>query len=131
MQHEVTDRRDLLDDRGRLQEPGFARGNHRHYDRGRGHGRRTPGRVPTVGHGFSDRTSATEMAPWRLRGTDGRVDLVLEPTVDRSSDTDLWVIRSDQHQVFGRFPGTVTLDDDTRVRVDGLPGFAEEVADRW
>lgn len=108
-----------------------------------------------LGYGFSDRTPASEnvivhdgrihklgqvtffhdpgdwLAPWRLRDTAGRLDLRLAPTVDRSADTNLLVIRSDQHQVFGRFHGTLVLDDGSPVAVDGLPGFAEAVANRW
>ena len=40
-------------------------------------------------------------------------------------------IKSDQHQVFGRFTGTATLDDGTVIRVRDMIGFAEKVENKW
>lgn len=40
-------------------------------------------------------------------------------------------LRSEQHQIFGRFNGTVVLDDGTPLRVRDLMGFAEKVENRW
>ncbi len=54
-----------------------------------------------------------------------------EPIVDRASATDLKLIRSVQHQVFGRFSGTVVLDGGETLQVRDLIGFAEEVENRW
>ena len=41
------------------------------------------------------------------------------------------LIKSDQHQVFGRFTGTALLDDGTPVRVKDFLGFAEKVENKW
>lgn len=41
------------------------------------------------------------------------------------------LVRSTQHQVFGRFTGSVVLDDGTRLEIENLLGFAEEVRNRW
>jgi len=41
------------------------------------------------------------------------------------------VLGSNQHQVFGRFTGTATLDDGTVLQVKDLLGFAEKVANKW
>ncbi len=49
------------------------------------------------------------------------------PILDRAACTDVKLIKSDQHQVFGRFTGTALLDDGTPVRVKDFLGFAE----RW
>ena len=54
-----------------------------------------------------------------------------EPIIDRAAKFDVGVLRSIQHQVFGRFTGTVGLDDGTSVEVRDLLGFAEEVRNRW
>ena len=40
---------------------------------------------------------------------------------------DFKLIRSDQHQVFGTFDGTVVLDDGTRFPIEGLRGSAEVI----
>ncbi|MDI9969799.1 DUF2804 family protein, partial [Rhodococcus ruber] len=54
-----------------------------------------------------------------------------EPILDRAADVNALVLRSTQHQVFGRFTGHVTLDDGTRLEVRELLGFAEKVRNRW
>ncbi len=53
------------------------------------------------------------------------------PILDRAADVNAIAIRSTQHQVFGRYTGFVVLDDGTRVEVENLLGFAEEVRNRW
>ena len=70
-------------------------------------------------------------APWHFTDDAGRLDLVFTPILDRASKTDVLVICSDQHQVFGRFSGTVRLDDGTEIRLDGFLGFAEKVFNKW
>jgi hypothetical protein len=41
------------------------------------------------------------------------------------------VIKSDQHQVFGRFTGKAVLDDGQVIQVKDFPGFAEKVENKW
>jgi hypothetical protein len=108
-----------------------------------------------IGYGFSDRTPASEnalildgrihklsevefridtsdyMKPWRFTSSDGRFEMDFEPAVDRFSETNLGVIRSVQHQVFGHFTGSSILDDGKKVMVDRFPGFAEDVLNLW
>jgi hypothetical protein len=68
---------------------------------------------------------------WHLVSEDGRLDLELEPLLDRSSSTDLLLIASIQHQVFGSWRGRAVLDDGREIAIDGLRGFAEKVVNRW
>ncbi|CAM2984288.1 DUF2804 domain-containing protein [Prescottella defluvii] len=70
-------------------------------------------------------------APWKFSSNDGGFEMTFEPIIDRAASTDLKVLRSIQHQVFGRFTGHVALDDGSRVEVTDLLGFAEEVRNRW
>lgn len=113
-----------------------------------------------LGYGFGDTTAASEnmlffdgiahklgrvdfgipkkqdgsddlLAPWHFTDDAGRVDLVFTPILDRASKTDVLVICSDQHQVFGRFTGTVRLDDGTEIRLCDFLGFAEKVFNKW
>ncbi len=70
-------------------------------------------------------------APWTVRSSDGRLDLVFRPILDRKSDTKLLMLRSDQHQVFGRFYGTALLKSGEKVAIDGGVGFAERVFNKW
>ena len=54
-----------------------------------------------------------------------------EPVMDRASCTDVKLIMSDQHQVFGKFNGKAVLDDGTVLEVKDLLGFAEKVHNKW
>ena len=71
------------------------------------------------------------MEPWVFTSDDGRFEMDFVPVLDRASDTNALVIRSDQHQVFGRFTGRAVLDDGTEIAVKGFFGFAEKVKNKW
>lgn len=112
-----------------------------------------------IGYGFGDTSAATEnmlffggmahklsqvtfnipkrsgkfdyMSPWTFTSDDGRFEMDFIPVLDRASCTDILLIKSDQHQVFGRFTGTVVLDDGTKLEIRDFPGFAEHVENKW
>ena len=110
-----------------------------------------------IGYGFGDCSAATEnmlfyngkahklsrvsfhipggekdfLAPWTFDSDDGRFTMDFVPVLDRASCTDLKLIKSDQHQVFGRFTGTAVLDDGRKIEVKDFPGFAEKVENKW
>ncbi len=108
-----------------------------------------------LGYGFSDRSPATEnlllyrgvahkldqvafefdrndwLKPWKIRSNDARLQLDFTPRVDRNSKLNLLLLASEQHQVFGHYNGHVTLDDGQVLAIHNLPGFAEEVRNRW
>lgn len=67
------------------------------------------------------------MAPWHVTDDEGRLDLLFTPAIDRADCINALVVRTDQHQVFGTFDGTVTLDDGTPFRIANLRGSAEVV----
>src|SRR5450759_3768462 len=69
--------------------------------------------------------------PWKFVSSDGRFDMDFEPILDRHAKTDIGVIKTVQHQVFGRFTGDAVLDDGTRVHLDHFLGFAEKVFNEW
>ncbi|MBR5048871.1 MAG: DUF2804 domain-containing protein [Erysipelotrichaceae bacterium] len=69
--------------------------------------------------------------PWTFTSSDDRVNLTFKPIFDRADNTNVLIIQSNQHQVFGRFYGTCILDDGTEIKLDGQMGFAEKVANRW
>ena len=71
------------------------------------------------------------LAPWRFDSDDGRFTMDFVPVLDRASCTDFKILKSDQHQVFGRFTGTAILDDGREIRVKDFPGFAEKVENKW
>ena len=71
------------------------------------------------------------LQPWAFTSDDGRFEMQYQPVLDRASCTDVKVIKSDKHQVFGRFTGKAVLDDGTVLDVKDLPGFAEKVINKW
>jgi len=71
------------------------------------------------------------LRPWRFTSEDNRFFMDFEPILDRSARTDLGFLKSDQHQVFGRFTGRVTLDGGDVLPVREFFGFAEKVENKW
>ena len=71
------------------------------------------------------------MRPWRVVDPGGDLDLTLTPRLDKHSGTNALVLRTEVHQVFGTWSGTVRTADGTPRRIEGAPGFAEESRNRW
>ena len=113
-----------------------------------------------IGYGFGNTTAATENAvfydgelhklgdvhfnipknakgredylkPWTFTSDDNRFYMDFTPVLDRSAVASALIVQSNQHQVFGRFTGRVTLDDGTVLPVRDFFGFAEKVENRW
>jgi hypothetical protein len=72
------------------------------------------------------------MRPWavRTRSSDA-VDLTFVPFFERVAKTDLVLMRSEVHQVFGRYSGTVVPDTGEKLDIDGLLGWVEQHSARW
>ncbi len=71
------------------------------------------------------------LSKWTFTSDEGRFEMDFQPILDRAACTDVKLIKSDQHQVFGRFTGTAVLDDGRKIRVKDFPGFAERVENKW
>jgi len=107
------------------------------------------------GCGFGDLTNATENAlivqnkihkfdqvtfdyhsvdyrqPWHFRDNEGRLDLTFTPFKERIARTNLGIIFSEVHQLFGHYHGWARTDNDEKISINGLVGFAEEHHARW
>lgn len=70
------------------------------------------------------------LKPWTFRSKGGEIALTFTPVYDRHADTNVLIIRSNQHQVFGVFSGRF-LTEDGPIEIRELPGFAEKVYNRW
>ncbi len=66
-----------------------------------------------------------------MRAPDGRLDLEFVPFLERVAHTDLLVISSEVHQMFGRYRGTVCAGDGRLIRLEDLVGWAEEHHAHW
>lgn len=108
-----------------------------------------------LGYGFTDRTPASEnvifydgkihkledvffhipaesyLKPWTFTSSDKRFEMNFVPAVDRGSSTNLGVIQSAQHQVFGYFTGNAVLDGGKTIHIEHFPAFAEDVYNKW
>jgi len=113
-----------------------------------------------IGYGFGDTSSASEnmvfydgvahkledvkfeipldkkgrelyMEEWKFTSSDKRFEMTFTPIIDRKSFTSALVISSNQHQVFGRFNGTIVLDNGKKIEVVDKIGFAEKVVNKW
>lgn len=72
------------------------------------------------------------MEQWEFTSDDGRFEMRFDPILDRSvCSSAVGIVKSDQHQIFGRFTGLALLDDGTEVFVKDFLGFAEEVENKW
>lgn len=89
------------------------------------------GRIHKLGPIRFDYTSGDYMRPWRFSDADGRLALEFTPFKDRLAQTNLGIIFSEVHQMFGRYAGQVVLDDGQTLTIEGLVGFAEEHKARW
>lgn len=78
-----------------------------------------------------DYVSGNYMRPWRFTDAEGRLDLVFAPFKERTAITNLGVIYSEVHQIFGRYHGRAVADDGEVVEIRDLIGFAEEHRARW
>lgn len=108
-----------------------------------------------LGAGFGDLTAATENAlildgkihklgvvefiynaqdysrPWLFRENQGRLDLMFTPFYERVARTNLPLLSSEVHQVFGRYDGRAVTDEGEEIQIRGLTGFAEEHRAQW
>lgn len=109
-----------------------------------------------IGYGFGDTSAASENmvfvdgrahkldrvafvlpagpldgAPWQFTSNDQRFEMTFTPIVNRRERIDLGLFKTFQDQVFGRFSGTVVLDDGAALEVRDLVGFAEKVRNKW
>lgn len=71
------------------------------------------------------------MKDWTFTDNENRFNLTFKPIIDREDNTNLGVLASLQHQVFGIFNGEVVLDDGSIIKVENKLGFAEHVRNKW
>ena len=80
--------------------------------------------------GDGGRATPDYMRPWTFTSDDGRFEMDYTPVLDRASCSDVGLIKSDQHQVFGVFNGRAVLDDGTVVTPAKLRLMRRLVRDR-
>ena len=108
-----------------------------------------------MGYGFGDTSAASEnafildgkihkirkiefkynpkdfMQPWTMVSEDQRINLTFQPFLDRTAKTDVKLLYSEVHQMFGKYSGSLVTDTGETIEINGLIGFAEEHHARW
>ncbi|MGL5978573.1 MAG: DUF2804 domain-containing protein [Erysipelotrichaceae bacterium] len=87
-----------------------------------------------VGHKLTDlelKVPKNFLDTWILSTKDDRLKLEFTPQLNRRAHVNLFLLASNQDQVFGHFNGSVQLDDGRVITITELQGFAEVVSNRW
>lgn len=71
------------------------------------------------------------MKPWRIKTTDGILDLSFVPLGERSQDLNAGIIRSDFHQPFGLYQGAFSDGRSVQYSMKDLFGLAEHHVTRY
>ena len=89
------------------------------------------GRVHKLGEVRFDYDPADFMRPWRMTAPSGRLDLEFIPFKERVARSNVLLIQSEVHQMFGHYQGQVVTDEGETIPVQGVIGFAEEHHAQW
>ena len=108
-----------------------------------------------IGRGFGDTSAATEnmlfydgtahklsevyidlqsngyMSPKHFTSDDGSFEFDFAPVYDRYTETKLLFVNNYCHQIFGRFSGTVRLNDGRVLNIKDLMAFTEHAVNNW
>ena len=108
-----------------------------------------------IGWGFGDMSAATEntlfyngkahkigeiylknneknwLEPWVFTSDDGRFEMTMTPTYDNITRARVLFVGNICHQVFGKWNGTVTLDDGTVLEIHDMMAFCEKSDNMW
>jgi len=89
------------------------------------------GRIHKLAEVRFDYDSADFMQPWHMASPDGRLDLEFVPFKERVARSNLLLITSQVHQMFGRYRGRLITDEGEAIEIKDAVGFAEEHHARW
>jgi hypothetical protein len=71
------------------------------------------------------------MQPWRITAPSSAVDLTFTPFMERQAASNVWLVRSAVHQMFGRYNGSIVTTDEECIIVGDLVGWAEDHVALW
>ena len=82
---------------------------------------------------MSEEKSETKnwMEPWVFTSSDGRFEMTMTPFYDNITKARVLFVGNICHQVFGRWNGTVTLDDGTVLEIHDMIAFCEYSDNMW
>ena len=71
------------------------------------------------------------MKPWVFTSNDGRFEMTMTPEFDNFTNLRFLGIGNRCHQVFGKWNGSVGLDDGTRLDIQDMTAFCEFSDNHW
>jgi hypothetical protein len=74
---------------------------------------------------------ANYQLPWRITAPSGAVDLTFTPFLERVAASDLGLVKSEVHQMFGRYEGTLSTAGGETLHIADMIGWAEDHAALW
>lgn len=89
------------------------------------------GKATKIGTLRVERNPDDYMADWRFRDEAGSFDFTMRPLFDNFTQTNLCIVKTRCHQVFGSFSGTAVCDDGRKIEVRDLTAFCEHAVNRW
>jgi hypothetical protein len=91
------------------------------------------GRIHKLGDVTIERNPSDLMASWKMSSPDERLRLEFTPFKERVARTNLLLVRSEVHQIFGRYRGSIGADDGQLIALPspGIVGFIEQHHARW
>lgn len=78
-----------------------------------------------------DYDEKNRMNEWHITSSDGRVDLTFTPEKERIAKTDVKIVKSEVHQMFGRYSGHLVMDNSLTFKVDNIRGAIEDHHATW
>lgn len=76
-------------------------------------------------------TRDSYMSPWTFTSDDKRFEMVFTPVFDNFTELNLMIAHNRCHQVFGKWNGTVILDNGEKLEINDMFAFVEEAKNRW
>ncbi len=70
------------------------------------------------------------LSPWTLTSSSLDINLSFVPILDRHGGANILIMKSDQHQVFGKWNGYFLING-KKIEIADKLGFAEKVSNRW
>lgn len=89
------------------------------------------GKAHKIGEVYLEKDENDWMKPWKFTSSDGRFEMTMTPFYDNYTKSRVLFIGNICHQVFGKWNGTVTLDDGTVLEIKDMVAFCENSDNMW
>ena len=71
------------------------------------------------------------MLSWRISAPSGSIDLTFTPIMERIATSNLWLVKSEVHQMFGHYSGSIITGAGEEIKIKQMLGWAEDHIALW